>query len=345
MGFHRDPLLEENSKFMSIHVRHRIAFSSAFVLVACLGLATACGDSSTTPTSDAGPGPGLDASATPTSDASDASADLTPFTIGVGYKPGLGIDASGTAYIAWYGSEPTTNTLQFCRLPRGAGACDIRMAIAAPGTTLTRPFVTVSGSTVRVISYRYGLTGGPFDAVYAFTSTDGGATFDAGRQIGTTPYSDAAMGPGDTISFATDAYTFGEVFENTAVTATAPPAQRAILSADHPYSGTVGFVDAATPLVAFANGSSNAQFRRYSGTGDLNDVASWSPAQELGYGAYMHLASGPAGLFLKATNQDGKLEVRRFDGTTFAAGVNVSCSPSARRSPTGSATGGCAGRR
>ena len=46
--------------------------------------------------------------------------------------------------------------------------------IAAPGTTLSRPFVTVDGATVRVVSYRYGLTGARFDEIWEFTSADGG---------------------------------------------------------------------------------------------------------------------------------------------------------------------------
>ncbi|HEX6743407.1 MAG TPA: hypothetical protein VF087_04315, partial [Solirubrobacteraceae bacterium] len=82
----------------------------------------------------------------------------TPLTIGAGHKPGVAVDAAGTAYIAWYGPESNTTSLNFCRLPRGAGACDARALIAAPGTTLSRPFVTVDGATVRVVSYRYGLT-------------------------------------------------------------------------------------------------------------------------------------------------------------------------------------------
>ena len=57
---------------------------------------------------------------------------------------------------------------------------------------------------------------------------------------------------------------------------------RAALSSDHPYNGTVGLVDANTPLTVFADGSSNAQFRRYSGAGSLNDPASWTPPSTSG---------------------------------------------------------------
>ena len=286
-----------------------LPFSTAVRLVSGL-LLTACGDSSpATPVTDAG-------------GSADAGSEV-PLTIGEGFKPGIAVDAAGTAYLAWYGPETVTSSLQFCRLPRGAKACDIRKAIPALGTSLTRPFVTVASSRVRVVSYRYGLTGDRFDAVYSYTSTDGGASFDAGRQIGSAPYDDAVQGPGDTISLATDAYSFGEVFENDAADATAPPLQRAILSTDHPYSGSVGLIDAATPLVVFANGTGDAQFRRYKGSGSLNDIASWSAAQDIGHDEYMHLAGGPLGLFLQARSAANTLEVRRFDGTTFGPGVDI----------------------
>jgi hypothetical protein len=246
-----------------------------------------------------------------------------PITIGQGFAPGVAVDPAGTAYVAWYGPESTTNTLRFCRVPRGAAGCDVGGVIAAPGTTLTRPFVHVVGSTVLVVSYRYGLSGPNFDRIYLFTSTDGGATFDGGREIGTVPFNDAAIGPGVAVSFATDAVTQGELYERAPLDGSPAPAQRATLSTDHPYSGTVALLDANTPLVAFADANGNAQFRRYAGSGDPNDAANWTPAQDIGHDEYMHLASGPSGLFLKGRTAGRTLEVRRFNGSTFGPGVNL----------------------
>jgi hypothetical protein len=247
----------------------------------------------------------------------------TPLTIGTGHKPGVAVDATGTAYIAWYGNESTISSLQFCRLPRGASACDVAGPIAAPGTSLSRPFVTVNGSTVRVVSYRYGLTGARFDEVWQFTSTDRGATFDAGHAIGITAFDEAVAGPGDTVSVATNAVTEGELFQNMPLGGDTAGDGRALLSADHPYNGTVGLVDAATPLVVFADGSSLAQFRRYAGAGSLNDPASWTAPVDIGYADYPRLAGGPAGLFVLAGTESNALVVRKWDGTTFNAGVTI----------------------
>jgi hypothetical protein len=84
-----------------------------------------------------------------------------------------------------------------------------------------------------------------------------------------------------------------------------------------PYNGTVGLVDAATPLAVFATGAGDGAFRRYGGSGDLNDAANWLPSVDIGYVDYPRLASGPRGLFLIAGDENFGLFVRRFNGVTF----------------------------
>ena len=163
-------------------------------------------------------------------------------TIGHGFGPGLAVDAAGTAYIAWSGSANRA-PLRFCRLPRGASACDIAHAIVAPGTTTSRAFVVVSGSRVVVIQYRYGATA--VTGLYEFTSTNRGASFKAGVLVGTIPFYEAVPGPGATMSGATDANSGGMLFQNVAIVASGaaaiPPVK--LSGVDHPYRGTVGLVD------------------------------------------------------------------------------------------------------
>jgi len=244
----------------------------------------------------------------------------TPLTIGTGHKPGVAVDAAGTAYIAWFGPESTTTSLNFCRLPRGAGACDVTTTIAAPGTTLSRPFVTVDGALVRVVSYRYGLTGARFDQIWEFTSADGGATFDAGHPVGIAPFDEAVRGPGDTLTVATNAESTGLAVQNVPLDGTDAGATEAILSADHPYNGTVGLAGPAMVAV-FADASGNAQVRTSGGV--LNDAATWTPPVDVGYADYPRLAGGPSGLFLLSGTPANALTVRKFDGTTFNAGAKL----------------------
>jgi hypothetical protein len=257
----------------------------------------------------------------------------TPLTIGAGHKPGVAVDAAGTAHIAWFGPESTTTSLNFCRLSRAASACDARTTIAAPGTTLSRPFVTVDGATVRVVSYRYGLTGARFDEIWElFTSADGGATFDAGHPIGIAPFDEAVRGPGDTLTVTTNAESTGLAVQNVPLDGTTAGDAQAILSADHPYNGTVGFapvagvssVDVLTPIAVFADGSSNAQFRLFGGSAaGLNDAASWGPPVDIGYADYPRLAGGPSGLFLLSGNPANALTVRKWNGSTFGPPVKI----------------------
>jgi hypothetical protein len=244
----------------------------------------------------------------------------SPITIGTGHKPGVAVDAAGTAYIAWYGAESLFSSLQFCRLPRGASACAHQGQIATSQDSLSRPFVTVSGSTVRVVQYRYGGTSGVFE----FVSTNSGDTFGAEAQIGSIPFDEAVQGPGDTLSAATNAASSGLEFQNMQLGGGS--AGTALLSADHPYNGSVGLIDASTPLTVFSAGDSQSQFRRYDGSGSVNDVNHWTAPVSVGYADYPRLAGGPTGLFMLAGTAANGLEVRRYDGTTFGAAAPLAAS-------------------
>ena len=207
-------------------------------------------------------------------------------------------------------------------LPPAARRRRVRRAttIAAPGTTLSRPFVTVDGATVRVVSYRYGLTGVRFDQIWEFTSADGGATFDAGHPVGIAPFDEAVRGPGDTLTVTTNAESTGLAVQNVPLDGTDAGESQAILSADHPYNGTVGLAG-PTMVAVFADASSNAQVRTSAGA--LNDAAAWTPPVDIGYADYPRLAGGPSGLFLLSGTPENALTVRKFNGTTFGPAVKI----------------------
>lgn len=290
--------------------RFLVILLSPVLLVACGG-----GSGNTSPTPDGGAP--RDSGANP-----DGAPLPRPVTLGPGSNAGVTVDSTGTAYIAWVGPEPNVTTLQFCRLPRGASGCDARGPIATEGTSLSRPFLVVEGMTVKVLSYRYGLSGNAFSAVFVFTSTDGGRTFDAGRRVGTVPFTAAALGPGRTVSLTTHAYMNGTVYQAVPLDGTAPAATtEAVLSTTHPYSGAVG-LEGTAPVVVFATGAGDAQLRSYGGTGDHNAASSWAPARDIGKGDRMHLAGGVKGLFLLAQGAAG-LEVRKYGGGVFGPSVSI----------------------
>ena len=124
----------------------------------------------------------------------------------------------------------------------------------------------------------------------------------------------------------TDAVTAGMLFQNAPLGA-GTAATSAQLSVEHPYRGSVGLVNAATPLAVFTNGSDAARFRRYDGSGSLNDVANWTAPVDLGVAAYPKLAGGSSGLFLLASAANNSLFVRKWNGTTFGPPVTIDGGP------------------
>ena len=250
-----------------------------------------------------------------------SSASAAPFTVGAGFKPSVAVDAAGTAYLAWYGPESGTTSLQFCRVPRGATACDLARTIPAPGTSLSRPHVSVSGAVVRIVQYRYSVLP---PQVFVFTSVDGGNTFDAGRSAGQAPFDEAVFGPGDTITGATNAWQNGGVVQQLPLSAGSAGASWAQLFAtDHLYNGTVGLTPASTLLAIFTAGVANASYKLHTGAGDPNDAATWGPEVAMGYADYPRLASGAPGLFVLAGDANGNMFVRRWNGAGFDAPVTI----------------------
>jgi hypothetical protein len=236
------------------------------------------------------------------------------------------LDDAGTAYIAFTGQGANSTELDFCKLPRGATACAPRTTIAAPGDSLSIPLAFLGGTNVHVISYRYGGTVPNFAAVYLFTSTDGGATFDGGAIIGgNLAPNDYIFGPGDTVSAIDSATACGSCFQSWTFDGAQAGVAPKSLSSDHPYLGQLTLLDANTPLAVFAAGNGDQQFRRYSGTGDVNDPASWTPAVGIGPGDWFRLVSGSTGTFM--ITQDALsgsiMQARKYDGTTFGNRVQI----------------------
>ena len=241
--------------------------------------------------------------------------------LGAGSRPNLAVNAAGTGFVAWVGPEASETSLQFCRLPRGAGACASRHDITVPADTTSghRPFVTVSGSTVRILQYRYPLAGPNLAGLYKFISTDSGATFGPGLRVGTVPFEDAVQGPGDTFSGVP---INGEMAFQNVPLGSGSTVDKAVLSTTHQNHASVGLLTATTPLAVFTDNNA-AQWRRYDGSGNLNSIANWTPTANVGVATYPRLAGGPTGLFLLAGNGSTGLNVRKFTGSGFGAPVSI----------------------
>jgi hypothetical protein len=239
-----------------------------------------------------------------------------PLVIGPGRDASVAIDFAGTAHVVYNANGTADQTLNYCRLPPGQSTCGAAQALDLAGSTTIRPHVFVDGQTVRILTYRYGLSPGPFAQDLLLTSTDGGKSFAPPVSVGTLEASDAVAGPGAAISIVSSATATAPSYQRVPTDGSAPATTAARLSSGYPQDSTVGLLAGATPVAASTDGGSapRISYSRYQG-GDPNADASWS-SDFLTTASAPQLAGGPTGLFMLATfgnATDARLEVFKAD--------------------------------
>lgn len=271
-------------------------------------------------------------------------------TLGQGTRPDLIVDAAGTAHIVWtvspIGSAAKT---VYCRVPRGARSCDVVRELVPPGADeysgdVSGPTVTAVNDQVVVLSHRYpqtvkrpdGSTGS--GVVYMWTSDDGGQTFTTGAMVasGNGPNTAVAgdlaggsvsFGPADnpSIAFATGVVT-GGVSVTTVTAGRYTPLGAAIAPGDY-VDARLAVVD-GRPLVVYRDLSGHAYVRRWTGVGDPNDAATWTPQAPLdGFTPAVTSAGGRAIVALGSSLLSGTITVRPVVGdgpaTVVGRGANA----------------------
>ena len=281
-----------------------------------------------------------------------AASAATPFTIATedfADMPNAAIDAAGNAHIAWRSGPGGATLLRYCTVAPGATGC-------APGSIKTlatnaagvashsiHVFVTAAGKVVVSADLSNSSPSGARG--WAFQSTDGGATFDAGTPItpvvtGNRPLTDAALGPGDAISF------FNELGSGSAPTyvrgplSGAAPANAAALNSQFtntftiPDGEQVAVLSDSRPVAATID-NGRLEYAYYGGAGDVNDSANWVGPVELhptgtDLGLPAMLGGGPQGVVLvyevdSVSGANDSFVARKLDPTTiqFAPGVSL----------------------
>lgn len=223
----------------------------------------------------------------------------SPIVIGAGSAPAIAVDDAGTAHIVSNDTASVDQSLRYCRLARGARSCTTPQTFVLPGSTTIRPYVFVDGATVRILTYRFGLSGGPFAQDFLLTSTDGGQSFGAPVSVGTLAPNDAVAGPGAGISLVSAAGPESPSYQRVPTDGSAPAVGSARLSTTAPYETAVGLLGSTTPVAAFDDGASSpsTSYSTARSDADLNSTASWSE-HSVDLGSAPHLAGGPTGLFL-----------------------------------------------
>jgi len=266
------------------------------------------------------------------------AAAAAPFQLtAVGGQPQVSVDGTGTGHFVWTeGTTSAPDVTHYCRIPPGGTACTASNTFVPISNSPTNnedfdgPRVFVAGSIVVVMTHRCcgGFPPAGSDATLIYTSTDGGSTFDAGQVVGTADISgDAIAGPSGRLSTISDIVTGGTFYQ--ALTPGAFTDVSANLGDSGPsqsYSGSLALIDANTPIATFDD-LDTTFWRRYGGSGDPNDVASWTPTATVGPGEDGTLAYGPSGVWLlyQVGDTSGRTYVaRRFTGAGFGSPTEVS---------------------
>jgi len=272
------------------------------------------------------------------------AADPIRLTAGGG-SVDVAVDAAGTGHFVWNeGRLGDADITHYCRIPRGAKACQGEQTVIPPAdgdgknngdVDGPKVFLTSSGG-VQILTHRCcGFKTLKNDTLFLYTSTDGGATFGAPAVLGANLVGGAQRaiaGPGGAISTIGGAtsgtfYRLSPLGANTTTEANLDESSEF----DQWFGGTVGLFDATTPVAAFfditsGKTESTVFFRKYKGSGDHNTPGNWTPAEQVGPGSDTILAGGQSGLhLLHLSGTPGKQRYvdRRFDGTRFGAPTGV----------------------
>jgi len=261
--------------------------------------------------------------------AAPASAAVTPVDLGPGNQPSVVVDPAGTAHILWL--MGSFSAPQYCRLPRGATACDVRSALTGADHTEQVKLLRRDSDGVLIALARES------NRVAIEYSFDGGASFTPSA------FNEALVGSAETFTLApggqsvfawsagrpgqTGIALYNESFG-------APDLRTAIIE-DGSTSGATRTLAATLPdsrILAGAIDSSGFTWRLFAG-GDPFDVTRWGKRGKLrGYYVDADLSSGPRGTFAVVNrsqsirtryNQVAPFYLRSFDAKRVRWGREI----------------------
>jgi hypothetical protein len=266
-----------------------------------------------------------------------------------GTRPNVLVDDAGTAHVVWNeegGDNP--DVLHYCRLPRGARACDNPDGTRAfvpdqpydtPGNSpafnedTEGPRVVAIGDQLILMTRRYpNVVPKPADgdvdtSVYLWVSGDGGNSFTGPGLAGDGYLSGGAFaftaGGAERIATISDTATGGTYLQVLRPGAfVAGVTNLGAGDVNRAYAGSLA-PDGTTVATAFADLSNQIFVRRWSGVGDPADPGTWSQDAPIA-GSEPRLAGGPSGLFLMSrAKPSGRYSVRRLQGGSAGRAVTV----------------------
>jgi len=225
-------------------------------------------------------------------------------------NPRVAVAPDGTAHIAWEFNGDGPDAVRYCRLPRGASACDATMSFTPDGLeTFHAPSVLVrEGGRIQVVVDRC-CGGGGATPVHLYESEDGGTSWGTARTIGDIEIVQAIAGPGANAVTGVEAGTYSpkpiavQVMATDAAQTTAAAALED--GPDRKFPGGVGLLDSATPILAYTD-LKDTFLRRFDSTkSGYNDGANWLPSISIPGENEPILVSGSAGTYVMTHDEIG----------------------------------------
>lgn len=257
---------------------------------------------------------------------------------GQGLGPDVLVDEAGTAHIVWSeGRGDQDDAVAYCRLKRGATACDATAEMTWPkpyGTgdgpqyniDYDGPRIVRIGSQLIAYSHRYPTVadkpgGASSSNTIAWTSSDGGGSWSGAQIVGTINLGQFAVIGGENdptvLNSAIDPLCSApgpsawclQMFRPGQFATTTNLGTR---NNDNYYPG-IGLDELGRPIGIVENLDGTTVIRRWTGSGDVGDAAQWTTSTIVADQPAM--TGGPAGAFMmsKATYNGGPFDVRRLN--------------------------------
>lgn len=270
--------------------------SRSLILVLAVGLAAAVGAVS--------PGTSVQPAAAALAAPAAAAAPATPILLSAANAtgPGVAVAEDGAAHIAWLEEDAESDDhVVYCRLPRGATACDVRTDFDSLGFAAFGPVDVVlrDDGTIQVLAFFADNQEGS----WLYESTDDGASFSEPRQIGTIATGHTVVGPGLNTVMAAYSGSAGPPGAGVQVQPTDggfATAYAYLRDGDSRYyTGGAALIDDLTPISAYTD-LENTYVRRFDSTqdADYNNEDKWLPSVALPDEDEPTIVSGANGAYL-----------------------------------------------
>lgn len=270
------------------------------------------------------------------------AAAATPFTAGTGSDPDVAVTPNGTAFVAYNVDSP--HRINVCRVARDTDTCAATTTLSFPSGGSAQeagePQVFAVSDTKIVVTascWQCG-AGGATDRLYKFVSTDGGASFAAGVEIGRPDSGSTAFPDGNSQADWREDLDGGTLISarsgRVGVYNTALNTEMVTFASGIQYRPAVARVPGTGRAVAVASDLGIIRFG-YSTSALANptraqliNAANWTTGQQLSASGITaqepSLASGPSGLFVGYQRLlPDQFLVQKFDPATNTFGPAI----------------------